>query len=140
MTQGNYTTASWNHLQAMLSAANAVNDNRRATQAQVNTAYANLRAALNALEANQPPPPPDPPPRPDLPIVTIPPSNQTPADTMEAIRTGNIGALMEPVYSIFVAHATSPMLIIISLTAIILGVKIVPRVFSIIFTGKGRGL
>ena len=48
-TQADYTTASWFVMQSALTTARQVRDNASATQAQVDTATNNLRAAINAL-------------------------------------------------------------------------------------------
>ncbi|MCL2066337.1 MAG: hypothetical protein FWG99_02590 [Treponema sp.] len=49
-TQGSYTDATWTAFQAKLTAAKNVLDNTNATQAQVNTALAELNTAYGALE------------------------------------------------------------------------------------------
>jgi len=53
LSQSNYTDASWNALRNALQAAEEIASNPYASQAQVNSALANLRLAYNGLVRTQ---------------------------------------------------------------------------------------
>ena len=67
-----YTTDSWEDLQHEIRAAMIVYENYFATQSQIDTATANLQAAINALEPISPYPYPTPPPEEGSPTITGP--------------------------------------------------------------------
>jgi len=134
MTQGNHTTASWNQLQNMLNAGRTVNNNAQATQTQVDTAYTNLRNALNALQLNPPDPPPEPPPQPPPLPPTRPPPTGPPANIQEGLLTGDLSGFRDMFVTLAFNHLISPIRIMIGIFAIIVSGKMIVRLFQIIFS------
>ena len=128
-----YTAASWQGLRTAYNAARAVYNNPTSTQQQIDAAYTSLRNALSSLVLNQVTPP-----RP--PIVG--PGFAPPENVTQAVRTGDVLELIRPSLDLFIAHATSPMRVIIGIFAIVVSIRIIPKIFRMLlgFRQGGREL
>ncbi len=130
ITNTGYTTKSWQAFRAQLETVQTLLDNADATQEEVDAAAAALQTAMDGLEIYiAPPPGSSDPPRP-------PPGDggyTVPQDMIDAVSTGSVIQLLTGFIQPFLSHATSAMPIVVGLFAILLGIKIAPRIFKSIF-------